>query len=200
MAKLSGEVTIPAVELKTQTWYMAFQVIQVFLITTFASGASSVVAQIIQEPTSATTLLAENLPKASNFYIEYFILQGLGIASGDLLNIGALAMFTVVGRFLDKSPRKMFKRYITLAGLGWGSLYPKFGNLAIIGMCLAESSLTPANDNQRSPIPLSLHLFSDSPQSVSASSTSQLGTTRSTSSLITSTLKELHMTESSSNS
>ncbi|KAG0645729.1 hypothetical protein D0Z07_7775 [Hyphodiscus hymeniophilus] len=134
MAKLSGEVTVQAVELKTQTWYMAFQVIQVFLITTFASGAASVAAQIVQDPTSATTLLAENLPKASNFYIGYFILQGLGIASGDLLNIGALAVFLVVGKFLDKSPRKLFKRYITLAGLGWGSLYPKFGNLAIIAI------------------------------------------------------------------
>jgi hypothetical protein len=133
MAKLSGEVTRPAVELKTQTWYMAFQVIQVFLVTTFASGAAAVVAQIIQSPGSATTLLAENLPHASNFYISYIIVQGLGIASGNLLNIGALAMFTIVGKFLDKSPRKMFKRYITLAGLGWGSLYPKFGNLAIIG-------------------------------------------------------------------
>jgi hypothetical protein len=133
MAKLRGEVTFPAVELKTQGWYMAFQVIQVFLVTTFSSGAAAVVQDIINDPSSATTLLAESLPKASNFYISYFILQGLGIAAGSLLNIGALAMFTLVGKFLDKSPRKMFNRYITLAGLGWGSLYPKFGNLAIIG-------------------------------------------------------------------
>jgi hypothetical protein len=133
MAKISGEVTLPAVELKTQTWYMAFQVIQVFLVTTFSSGAASSAAQIVSNPGSATTLLAENLPKASNFYISYFILQGLGIAAGDLLNIGALVMLTVVGKFLDKSPRKMFKRFITLSGLGWGSIYPKFGNLGIIG-------------------------------------------------------------------
>ena len=112
---------------------MAFQVIQVFLVTTFSSGAASSAAQIVSNPGSATTLLAENLPKASNFYISYFILQGLGIAAGDLLNIGALAMLTVVGKFLDKSPRKMFKRFITLSGLGWGSIYPKFGNLGIIG-------------------------------------------------------------------
>lgn len=134
MAKLSGEVTLPAVELKTQTWYMAFQVVQVFLVTTFSSGAASSAAQIVSNPGSATTLLAENLPKASNFYISYFILQGLGIAAGDLLNIGALVMLTIVGKFLDKSPRKMFKRFITLSGLGWGSMYPKFGNLGIIGM------------------------------------------------------------------
>ena len=134
MAKLSGEVTLPLVELKCQSWYFAFQVVQVFLITTFASGASSVVTQIIQQPSSATTLLAENLPKASNFYLSYFIVQCLGIASGNLLNIGALVMIGYVGKFLDKTPRKMFKRYITLSGLGWGSLYPKFGNLGVIGM------------------------------------------------------------------
>lgn len=134
MAKLSGEVTLSAVELKTQDWYMAFQVIQVFVITTFSSGAAAVVTSIINDPSSATTLLAKNLPKASNFFISYVIVQGLGLAASQLLNIGALAMFTVVAKFLDKSPRKMFNRYITLAGLGWGSLYPKVGNLGIIAI------------------------------------------------------------------
>jgi hypothetical protein len=134
MMKLSGEVTYSAVELKTQSWYMAFQVIQVFLITTFASGAASVVTQIINQPGSATTLLAENLPKASNFYISYIIVQCLGLAAGQLLSIGPLVMITIVGKFLDKSPRKMYNRYINLAGLQWGSLYPRFGNLGIIAI------------------------------------------------------------------
>lgn len=134
MSKLSGEVTLSGVELRCQSWYMAFQVIQVFLITTFSSGASSVVTSIINDPSSATTLLAQSLPKASNFYISYIIVQGLGIAAGNLLNIGSLVMLTVVGKFLDKSPRKMFKRFITLAGLGWGSLYPQFGNMGIIAI------------------------------------------------------------------
>ncbi|PVH81758.1 DUF221-domain-containing protein [Cadophora sp. DSE1049] len=134
MAKLSGEVTVGRVELKTQHWYMAFQVVQVFLVTTFASGAASVVTDIINDPSMATTLLAENLPKASNFFISYIIVLGVGIAAADLLNIGALAMLTIVGKFLDKSPRKIFNRYITLAGLGWGSLYPKFGNMGVIAL------------------------------------------------------------------
>ncbi|TVY28372.1 putative membrane protein, partial [Lachnellula hyalina] len=134
MAKLKGEVTLPDVELSTQNWYMAFQVVQVFLVSTFASGAAAVVTQIIDKPSSATTLLAQNLPLASNYFIAYFILQGLGIAAGNLLNIGALVVMTVVAKFLDKSPRKMFKRYMTLGGLGWGSLYPKFGNMGIIAI------------------------------------------------------------------
>jgi hypothetical protein len=133
MAKLGGEVTVSAVELRCQHWYMAFQVVQVFLVTTFASGATSVVTSIIKDPSSATTLLAENLPKASNFYISYIIVQCMGIAAGNLLNIGAFVMLTFVGKFLDSSPRKLFKRYVTLAGLGWGTLFPQFGNLGVIG-------------------------------------------------------------------
>lgn len=132
IAKLSGEVTTPAVELKTQGWYMAFQVIQVFLVTTFSSGAAATVQKILDSPGSATTLLAENLPKASNFFISYFIIQGLSIAAGNLLNIGTLLGIKVLGRILDKSPRKMFDRYIKLTGQGWGSLYPRIGNIAII--------------------------------------------------------------------
>ncbi|PBP16807.1 DUF221 domain-containing protein [Diplocarpon rosae] len=141
MAKLSGEVTHPGVELKTQTWYMAFQVVQVFLVTTFSSGAASVVTDIINNPSSATTLLAQSLPKASNFFISYIIVMGLGIAAGDLLNVGALVGFTLLSKFLDTSPRKIFKRYITLAGLGWGSLYPKFCNLGVIA--IAYSIIAP---------------------------------------------------------
>jgi hypothetical protein len=113
---------------------MAFQVVQVFLVATFSSGAASVASQIVAQPTLATTLLATNLPKASNFFISYFILQGLSIAAGDLLSIGALVGFLILSKILDKSPRKMFNRYITLSGLGWGSLYPKFGNMGIIAI------------------------------------------------------------------
>ncbi|RYD63905.1 MAG: hypothetical protein EOP84_33195, partial [Verrucomicrobiaceae bacterium] len=52
LAKLAGEPTLSAVELKTQSWYFIFQVIQVFLMTTFTSGASAVVSQVIDDPAS----------------------------------------------------------------------------------------------------------------------------------------------------
>lgn len=113
---------------------MAFQVVQVFLVMTLASGASSVVTKIINEPSTATTLLAENLPKASNFYISYFIVQGLGIASGNLLNIGGLAMGFIGPKYLQGTPRKKFNSYINLGGQIWGAQYPQFGNLGIIAL------------------------------------------------------------------
>lgn len=127
------EPTQGAVQMKVQGWYFPFQVIQVFLVTTFASGAASVATQIINDPTTAASLLAQNLPKASNFYISYFILFGLNTAALQILNIVPLLFVLVLGKILDKTPRKMFNRYVNLAGLGWGSLYPKFTNLGVIG-------------------------------------------------------------------
>lgn len=119
--------------MKVQGWYFPFQVIQVFLVTTLASGASSVVAQIVSNPGQAVTLLAENLPKASNFYISYFILFGLNTAAMQVLNLVPLLFVLFLGKILDTTPRKMYNRYVNLGGLGWGSLYPKFTNLGVIG-------------------------------------------------------------------
>jgi len=136
-----AEPTLSAVELKTQHWYFVFQVIQVFLIPTFTSGAAAVTTQIVNNPGSAPSLLASNLPKASNFYISYFILYGLAQAGAQLLNIVALLLFVVLGTFLDKTPRKMYNRWITLAGLGWGSEYPKWTNLGVIA--IAYSCIAP---------------------------------------------------------
>ncbi|KAK4962623.1 phosphate metabolism protein 7 [Elasticomyces elasticus] len=135
------EPTLGAVQLKVQSWYFAFQVIQVFLVTTFTSGAASVVTQIVQNPVQAPQLLAKNIPKASNFYISYFVVFGLAQAALQLLNLVPLLFVMVLGRLMDKTPRKMYNRYVSLAGIGWGSFYPKYTNLGVIA--LAYSCIAP---------------------------------------------------------
>jgi len=112
------------VEQQTQSWYFAFQVIQVFLVTTFTSGATAVVSQIVSEPTQAVTLLSKNLPKASNFYISYFILYGLANASRYLFNVAGLLGVFVLSKFA-KTPRKKYMRYVSFTEPSWGSEYPK---------------------------------------------------------------------------
>ena len=133
MAKWSGKPSLSSVELRVQNSYFLFQVLQVFLVTTLTSGASAAVIQIIKNPGSATSLLAQDLPKASNFYISYFILQGLSVSSGMLLQLVGVILFRVLGKFLDSTPRKMYKRFITLAGLGWGTVFPVYTLLTVIG-------------------------------------------------------------------
>ncbi|KAJ5279253.1 hypothetical protein N7478_004625 [Penicillium angulare] len=140
MAKLGGDPSVSAVELTTQNYYFAFQVIQVFLVVTLSSAATSVVTSIISKPASAATLLASNIPRASNFYISYIVLQGLSFSAGALLQIGGLIVGKILGRLLDKTPRKMYTRWSNLAGLTWGTVYPVFTMLATIGIiysCIA---------------------------------------------------------------
>ncbi|PGH05558.1 hypothetical protein GX51_02897 [Blastomyces parvus] len=134
MARLGGCPTTAAAELRTQNFYFAFQVVQVFLVTTLSSAASSVVEKIIQNPQTAATLLAQNIPKASNFYIAYFILQGLTFSAGALLQIAGLIISKILGRLLDNTPRKMYKRWSTLSGLGWGTVLPVLTNLCVIAI------------------------------------------------------------------
>lgn len=132
-ARLAGEPSLAAIELRTQNAYFGFQVVQVFLITTLTSAASASVTSILCKPMDAPNLLATNLPKASNFYISYFVLQGLTISSGALLGIAGLIIFRLLGKFLDTTPRKMYKRWSTLSALGWGTVFPVYTNLTVIG-------------------------------------------------------------------
>ncbi|KAK2766798.1 hypothetical protein FQN54_006112 [Arachnomyces sp. PD_36] len=134
MAQLGGVPTLAAIELRTQNFYFAFQVVQVFLVATLASAASSAVDKIIQKPQNAANMLATNLPKASNFYISYFILQGLSFSSGALLQIAGLVVGKILGKLLDNTPRKMYKRWSTLSGLGWGTIFPILTNLCVIAI------------------------------------------------------------------
>merc|ERR1711939_675358 len=126
--------TMPAVQAKVQRWYFPFQVVQVLLVTTFTSAATSVVTDIIDDPTSAPALLATNLPKASNFYIVYFVLNGLIAATLQFLNIVPLLFALFLGKILDTTPKKMYNRYVTLGGLGWGAFYPKMTLLGVIAL------------------------------------------------------------------
>ncbi len=139
LAGQTGAVTRAEVELQTQSWYFGFQVIQVFLVTTFSSGAASVAGQIASDPTSVAELLARNLPKASNFYISYFVLYGVGISASYLVNFSGLFWF-VLNRFTASTPRTKFNDYVKLSGPSWGSVYPKWTNLGVIAItysCIA---------------------------------------------------------------
>lgn len=134
---MSGSMSHQETELYCQSWYYAFQVIQVFLVTTAASSASSTVEAIIRDPSSAMTLLANNLPKASNFYISYFLVQGLTAPPMSLAQLVPLALSKSLGRILDKTPRQKWNRYNTLAKPSWGVVYPTVQILVCIWICYA---------------------------------------------------------------
>ena len=124
MGKLAGKPTLSTVELRCHESFFWFQVIQVFLVTTMTSAASSAVPTIIKNPGSIPNLLATSIPRASNFYVSYIILQGLTFAASALVQIAGLILFHLLGKLLDSTPRKMYNRWSTLSSLGWGTVFP----------------------------------------------------------------------------
>ncbi|KAI0382531.1 DUF221-domain-containing protein [Hypomontagnella monticulosa] len=142
--KSAGSPTNTVAELRVQKWYYIFQVIQVFLVTAVFSGAAAVARELmkrVQDPTSVPELLARQLPKASNFYLTYFIVQGTTSAADNLLNYSDLLTYLFYDYFFDKTPRQKFARYTSMKGIAWGKLFPKFANFAIIA--IAYSCIAP---------------------------------------------------------
>ena len=141
IAKTSGQPTTVAAELMTQKWYFVFQVVQVFLVTTFSSGAAAVGTKIASDPTAAPILLARNVPKAANFYLAYFVVQGIGSSANTILNYSDLFEYLFYDKFIDKTPRQKYSRRSSMKGAAWGKWYPKFTNFAVIA--LAYSCIAP---------------------------------------------------------
>lgn len=97
-----------------------------------SSAAPQIVEGIIKDPTSITAVLAENIPKASNFYLSYFVVQGLTIAANVISQVVGFAIFTLIYKFLAKTPRAMYQKWSTLSAISWGSLLPVYTNIAVV--------------------------------------------------------------------
>jgi len=134
MARISGLPSASLIEYRVQNTYFLFQVIQVFLVTTMSSAASSAVPQILKDPSSVTSMLAQNLPKASNFYVSFMLLQGLSISSGALVQAAGLILYKLLSKLFDNTPRKMFHRWSSLSGVGWGTVFPVYTNITVIAI------------------------------------------------------------------
>lgn len=130
---LSGIPTTTRVELFVQNVYFAFQVVQVFLITTLTSAASSALGKILSNPLGAKDLLAENIPKASNFYLSYILIQCMMSGGLRLVQPFGLIKHYVIGR-IGEVPRAGYKRWLTLEPAHWGGVYPVYTTMGVIGM------------------------------------------------------------------
>lgn len=138
-ARLAGEVSQSRVELFTQNAYFCFQLVQVFLIRTLTDTASTAIVQIATDPSAVFTILGDALPTSSNFYISYFIVQGLTIATSVLTQVIGCAIFNVFYRFLAGTPRAKYSKWTSLSAISWGSTLPVFTTIAVISKFLSST-------------------------------------------------------------
>ncbi|KYK61391.1 DUF221 domain-containing protein [Drechmeria coniospora] len=132
--RLAGHPTLSRIELFTQNAYFVFQVVQVFLIRTVADSFAGVVVQIAENPGQVFTILGSSIPTSSNFYISYFMLQGLTIATGVVTQVVGVFVFKILYKYLTGTPRAMYTKWTTLSSILWGSLLPVYTNIICISL------------------------------------------------------------------
>lgn len=132
LARFEGIPRYTGLELSLMTRFFLFQVVHSFLIVTLSSGVIASGLDMFKEPTTIPATLAENLPKASNFFLTYVILQGLAGSAGGFLQIVALAIYYVKLFILGSTPRSVYDIKYTPRKVAWGTLFPGITLLTVI--------------------------------------------------------------------
>lgn len=117
-----------------QVYYFTFLFVTVFLVVSITSSTWATVSYLGQHITDTPTVLAQNLPKAANYFFSYMILQALSTSSGTLLQIGTLIVWYVLSRILDNTARSKWQRNTQLNTVKWGSFFPVYTNFACIAL------------------------------------------------------------------
>ena len=133
LAKQQGVQTGMGVELSVQTYFFAFLFIQVFLVVSISTGITATLQELLHNPSNVAGILAKNLPRATNYFFSYMILQAFSVSGGALLQIGALISWFILAPVLDNTARQKWARQTDLPVMRWGTFFPVYTNLAAIG-------------------------------------------------------------------
>lgn len=125
----------------SRTTISASKLFKVFLATTLTSAVTRTIVTIINDPSSVITLLSTSIPRTSSFYLSYFVLQGLGVSTRILVSVMGFLTTPLLAKTLGSTPRKIWQRWNQLSGVGWGTLYPVYTNLLVIGTDLSIFSI-----------------------------------------------------------
>lgn len=78
------------VQLRLQRLYFWFQIVFVLLVTIIGSSIVDTVETIVKSPMSVPRILAETLPKSTNFYLGYTLLQTAGVTKNMLRHVNLI--------------------------------------------------------------------------------------------------------------
>lgn len=119
-------------ELLLQDYYFGFLFLQVFLVVSISSSVAAVLNGLGQDLESLAALIAQNLPKAGNYFFSYMLLQGLSVSAGTLLQLSRLFSF-MISPLWDNTARQKWERQREPV-MKWGTFFPVYTNLAAIGL------------------------------------------------------------------
>ncbi|KAJ7079066.1 DUF221 family protein [Mycena belliarum] len=121
--------------------FFLFLLVHGFLIVTLSSGITSVIKNIIDNPTHTIQDMAKQLPGASIFFLTYMVTQGLAGAGAALAQLFPIILHFIQKWFLGRTPRQAYKVTFLMPSADFGVILPRLSLLATIGF--AYSILNP---------------------------------------------------------
>ncbi|KAI0739087.1 DUF221-domain-containing protein [Daedaleopsis nitida] len=141
LARFEGLPQRTLIERTLMKRFFLFQVINSFLVVTLSSGIIAALPDLVKNVGSIPSLLANNLPKASTFFLTYVVLQGLSGTAAGFLQVVPLVLYYVKLFLLGSTPRSVYSIKFTMRSVSWGTLFPSITLLAVI--TLAYSIISP---------------------------------------------------------
>ncbi|KAI8090007.1 uncharacterized protein BX664DRAFT_365743 [Halteromyces radiatus] len=133
LSKLEGIPQKSFVDLSVLHKYFFFQFVDVVLVSTIAGGILQTLPQLLQNPTTIINILAENLPKASTFFITFVMLQSTNATGQAILQLVPYILSFVMPIF-STTPRDIYKQKTTLPGISIGTLIPSHSVIFVLGI------------------------------------------------------------------
>ena len=99
-----------------------------------ASGIIKALPGLISDPSSIPSLLAQNLPQASTFFLTYILLQGLTGTAGGFLQAVTLLLHYIKLKLLGSTPRSIYDLKYGARSVAWGTLFPSTTLIIVIGL------------------------------------------------------------------
>ncbi|KAE8444846.1 hypothetical protein EG329_014201 [Mollisiaceae sp. DMI_Dod_QoI] len=134
LAFMQGAQTGVQKQRSVQNFYFGFLFVQVFLVVSISGGAFAALTSSATSITAIPDTLATQLPKASNYFFSYMILQSLSTSAGTLLQVVTLILWYLLPKILDNTARQKWTRNTTLPNVTWGTTFPVYTNFACIAL------------------------------------------------------------------
>ncbi|KAL8702043.1 MAG: hypothetical protein Q9224_000213 [Gallowayella concinna] len=135
LANVQGNHTGMAVELSVQNYYFTFLFVQVFLVVSISASFTNTITLLSQNPTNVPGILASNLPRSTNFFFQYMVLQALTVSAGALVQLGGLFKWFILAPIMDSTGRQKWKRQTNLTDINW-AINQLFTGLYVMELCL----------------------------------------------------------------
>jgi len=102
LVRKQGLASRSHIDLKIQDYYFYFLFVQVTLVVSLSAGLTTITNKMASGAPLAATL-ARNLPKASNYFLFYLLLQGLSVSASSLLRTDRLLSKFILSPIFNQS-------------------------------------------------------------------------------------------------